>query len=157
MPSDTTPALMQSAYDRLLAFVDDTGRTLSTYVGTDPTARIYMDEAPTENAYPYIILRHTRGRPDPEVGNLREFFDIEAHCVHRQRDKEIDCETIADLVEEALLTWQESGPTLGLTCGQSSTRETMPTLTDPSNRDLIEVVVTVTCFSWSIRLSNALT
>ena len=115
MSSNTTIALLQTAYDRLLAYVDAAGDTLSNHIGSGPAARLYIRLTPDSVAYPYVVIRATEAAPDLEVGNLREMIMIEARCVHRSEDGTV--EQMADLVEEALLTWVESSSANGLTFG----------------------------------------
>lgn len=151
MSSDTTKALLQTAYDRLIAYTDNAGRKLTDYIkATSP--RLYNRVAPDASPYPYIVIRLSEGVPDVEVSNLRSAFTIEARCIHSKDDGTI--EQIADLVEEALLTWVESSATLGLTFGQSSRRESQEPLPESPNRDLAEVTVYVTCISWATRLTS---
>lgn len=151
MSSDTTKALLQTAYDRLIAYSDGAGRTLADYIGNNPK-RLYVRVAPDAISCPYVVLRASDATPDVEFSNLRAHITFEARCIHRAEDGNV--EQIADLVEEALLTWQESSPTLGLTRGQSSRRESVEPEKDSSNRDLAEVIVYVTCVSWATRLTG---
>lgn len=154
MSSDTSKALLQTAYDRLIAYSDTAGRMLTDYIGT-ATPRLYNRIAPDAATFAYCVLRCSEGTPDIEVGNLRSVFTIEARCVHRSDDGTV--EQMADLIEEALLTWVESSSDLGMTFGHSSRRESQEPITDPSNRDLAEVTVYVTCISWAKRLTGIAT
>ena len=150
MSSDTTKALLQSANDRLLAYVDNAGRKLTDYIGLD-SPRLFIRIAPDACTYPYVVIRIMQSDTDTDYSNLRAIVQIEALCVHRADDGNV--ELVADLVEDALLTWRESSDTLGITFGQSSTRESREPINDPINRDLAEVALTVTCGSWEKRLT----
>lgn len=153
MSSDTTTTFLQTAYDRLMAYVDPAGRSLATYLGAGSAARLYVRLTPDAIQYPYVALRCS-AETDPELANLRSHITIEAHCVGRADDG--TTEQIADLVEGALLTWLEASAALGVTFGQTSRRETAEPLSDAANRDLTEATVWVTCVSWSKRLTSAL-
>ena len=151
MSSDTTKALLQTVYDRLIAYTDNAARKLTDSIGI-LTPRLYVRIAPDAVKYPYIVLRCSEAETDIEMANLRNYFTIEARCVHRTDDGTV--ELMADLVEEALLTWVESSSANGLTRGLSSRRESQEPLADASNRDLAEVTVYVTCVSWATRLTG---
>jgi hypothetical protein len=151
MSSDTTKAQLQTVYDRLIAYADSAGRKLTDYLSVS-SPRLYVRLSSDAVQYPYVVFRVSDAEPDVEFANLRTHFTIEARCVHRTEDGTV--EQIADLVEEALLTWQESSALLGFTRGQSSRRESQEPLTDAPNRDLAEVTVYVTCFSWATRLTG---
>ena len=158
MASDNTGNINRAIHDRLMSFVDSNGKQLSTYVtNADGSDRVYVSLAPDEIAYPYLVVHGENAQGDPEYGNLRQFFDVVARCVHRARASEPDCETIADIVETALLTWRESTATLGVTQGQFLIRrDTVPPSTAPGDRDLTEIYVVVRCFSWAKFLTGAL-
>jgi hypothetical protein len=159
MGSVDSATLMRTLYAQLIAYTDDSGRTLNTLLapigGGNP--RIYTTLAPDGADYPYIVMRKGSSESDQEVGNLRERYDVEVRCMHRARDNEDDLEIIADLVEGAFVTWRESSPSLGVSFCQTITRETVAPEQDPPNRDLAEIILVATCISWSIMLSNALT
>lgn len=159
MSSDTTGDRLNTIRDRLLAFVDDSGRQLSTYVGVGASARIFSSLAHDQTAYPYLVVRSSSGETDPEFANLRETFDVEITVYHRPRGtNQKEAELLADLAEAALLTWQESSASLGLTYGQyRKHRETLTPEPDADVRDLVEIELVVTCGSWPRKLTNALT
>jgi hypothetical protein len=158
MSSDTTSNIVKTAIARLLAYVDDAGHSIGDYVGTGASARIFANLAPDNVAYPYIVLRKFNSETSPEYGNLRQEYDLDVRCYGRPRGaKEQETELIADLVEGALLTWQESSTTLGLTYSHKSSRDTSEPDADPPDRDIVTVAVVVRCASWPKYVTNALT
>lgn len=155
--SDSTTAHVDAAVEQLKAYVSPTtGETMARLV----VGRVYAKQAPAGVQFPYVVVRKVNQSGDPEFSNLREAFDIEATCVHQSRDKLDDCEAIADLAEQALLTWRESSPALGLTYGQTADRDAddVGDIDDEpllQGRDLVQIRVLVRCVSWPIRLTAA--
>jgi hypothetical protein len=154
--SDSTEAHVDAAVAHVKAYVSPTtGKTVLLLAA----GRVYGGQAPPAAAYPHVVLRKTNAGADPEYNNLREVFDLEATCIHQSRQKLSDCEAIADLIEQALLSWRESSPEIGLTFGQTSVRDTDPPDDEllPKDRDLVTVRVVVRCASWPRRLTAAMT
>lgn len=158
MSSDITGNLIKTAIARILAYTQDGGTTVTTYVGSGSSARVYVSKAPDDAQYPYVVLRKMESESDPDYPNLREEYVIEAMCYGRPRSKEQETEQIADLVEEALLTWHESSAANGLTYGvELDKRDTEPAFPEAVDSDIVAIRVRVRCCTWSKRLSNALT
>lgn len=153
MSSDATSNQLKTVIARLLAYQNDAGQQLSTYIA----ARVYVSQAPDDTSGTYLVVRKINTELDPEVGNLREEFDIEITGYGRPRSKEQEVELVVDLAEEALITWKESSPALGLSYGRYANRDTEEPDPDPEDRDLVKVRTLVRCASWAKRLSNALT
>lgn len=153
MGSDSTVNLVKTAIARILAYTNDGGASVGTYIGT----RCYANRAPDNTSGTYIVVRLTNSEDDPELGGLRVEFDAEITVFGRGADKAQEVETVLDLAEEALLTWHESSAANGLTYGMRIQRETEPLDTDPEDRSLVATRSAVRCCSWQKRLSNALT
>lgn len=151
MASDTTPSLVKTIVARILAYANDAGADVGDYLGT----RVYVRRAPSPKTYPYQVVRLERRRPDPELGNVAERFDIVLETFGRPQSTEQTCELAHDLAEEALLTWRESSAALGLSFGVGSDRESVEPTDDPEENDLVHIRSRVECLSFTKRLSNA--
>lgn len=156
MSTSSKNALMATIVARIKAYVNPVafpfGVTVGTYVGD----RIYRSQAPDDADVPYIVLRAINAQTDPAFNNTRVNFDLEVMVFGRPRSAEQTVETIADLVEQALLTWRESGATLGLSFARTSLRDTLPPLPDPANRELVQVRLLIECATWPRYLTTAL-
>lgn len=121
--------------------------------------QVYISQAPDNATGLYVVLRKINTRSSPEYSNLRQSFDIEAMCFGRPRSAEATVETIVDVVEQSLLTWQDGGSsTLGLSFAKDTqARDTLPMLPDPYDRELVQVRLLMNCVSWARYYSDALT
>lgn len=151
MSSVTTEDQYKTIVSRLRAFVSDAGASINTLCSD----RVYVRRAPDDCVLPYGVILKSPGETDPDDANLREDFDVETIWFGTTQKQ---AELLADLAEGALLTWQESSATLGLSYGRYVvTRETPPADADPINRNRYATRVVIKCGSWPRRLSDALT
>lgn len=153
MPSDSTSNLVTTIVDRLKTYTDVNGYSVNALTG----GRIFVNQAPDNSAAPYVVVRKGNTETDPDYGNLRQGFDLEANCYGRPRGGEQDVELIADLVEGALLSWREASAANGLSFCEFTDRETMPPPLDPVDREFVQVVVLARIASWAKYNINALT
>lgn len=151
MATDTTPNQIKTIVARILAYQNDAGQDVGDYVSD----RVFVGAAPDSTTGTYIVLRKLR--VETRDFNLCEDYDIEITAYSRPLSKAQEVELVADLAEEALLTWHESSDALGLSYGMHVVRETEPIETDPEDRNLVAARTAVRCTSWTKRMSNALT
>lgn len=128
-----------------------------TSVGALTGNRVYVSQAPDATTYPYVVVRKINSHTDPQYANVKEVFEIEAMCFGRPRSTEQTVELIAELVKQSLLTWVESGATLGLSFARSAQDDTLPPVPDPGDREVVQVRVIVECVSWPRYLTLPLT
>lgn len=147
--SDSTNGDIDAIVARIKAY---TSPTASTTVARLAAGRVYGWQAPDNAAFPHVVVRKINARTDPQYAHLRENYDIEAMCFH-QRPKERDCESIADVVEQSLLSWRESSTTLGLTFARTAQRDRLPYLNDAANKDIVTVRVIVGVAAFPKRLT----
>lgn len=120
-------------------------------------ARVYISQAPDAAVFPYIVFRKINGTSAPEYQNARENFEIEFMIFGRPRSMEQAVEALGDTVLAAMLTWTESGATLGLTFAQSYQRDSLPPPPDPGDRELVQVRIAFQCATWPRYLTVPLT
>lgn len=152
-----TSDMLKSVVARLLAFTDDSGNTLNTRLGANG---VWIGRAP-DNVFTstarWIVVRKINTQSSIDFGNTAQTFDIEVMCYGRGAGAEQAVELDADLAEAALLTWFESGASLGITWGRQSERDTLEPPPEPYDRELVTVRIAVNCLSFPKYLTNALT
>jgi hypothetical protein len=141
MSTDSTVALNKTVVARLIA----AGIT-----------HMYVTQAPDLAVFPYGVLRRINVVSAPEYNNTRENFDFEITIYGRPRSTEQAVEALADIAEQSLLGWRESGPTLGLSFGRSVRRDTLPPPPDPGDRELVQVRLLISCATWPRYLTTVL-
>lgn len=151
--SDSTSDFEKALVARVLAYTNGAGDSVNTFCA----GRVYVGVAPDNAAAPRVVLRIRRAESDAEVANLRERILVEINTHHRPRAKAQEAEYIADLAEEAILSWRYRSVTGDLAYGQGRTRETMQADTNPAGRDRVHVQKVVVVSSWPARFGAALT
>jgi hypothetical protein len=152
MSTASRSALVKTIVDRLKAYADGSGNSINTLT----TGRVYVNQAPDATAFPCVVLRMLSWQTQAQFNNTQATFDLEVMVMHRPRSKEQEAELIGDLVEEALLTWRESGASLGLSHANTSRRETIPPLPLPADRELVQHRLVISCTTWPRFLTTAL-
>lgn len=153
MSSTSQSAVIETIVARLLAYSFG-GTTINTLAG----GRVYIDWPPDDAAFPNVLVRITNWQSDPQYGNARSTFDVEIMVYGRGRSatNARTVKQIADLAEQALLTWRESSSTLGLSFGRTSERETAPPPPDPFDREVMAERILVNGVSWARYLTDAI-
>lgn len=130
-----------------------------TTIGTLTSNRVIIDWAPDNTQFPCVVMRIIDWQSDASLSNMAVTFDVEVMVYGRGRTPSTvsTVKQIADLAEQALLTWKESSATLGLTFGQFSQRDTVPPPPEPADREVFAERVLVTCQSFPRYITDALT
>jgi hypothetical protein len=142
MSTATTVDLMKTIVARLIA----AGIT-----------RVYVSQAPDLAVFPYAVVRKINAQSAPEYQNARENFELEMMFFGRPRATEQAVEALADTAVASMLTWVESGATLGLSFTDRYSRDSLPPPGDPGDRELVQVRVLFECSSWPRYLTVPLT
>lgn len=156
MSSDSSTAQLNAAIARVKTY---TSPTLATTVGRLTSNRVYPWQAPAAAPFPHVVIRKQNGVTNRELGNAQEMFDLEATCVAHPRENEVRAEELADIVQQALLTWRESSSTIGLTLAlnlKSRDREESD-IDTATNQEVVVVRLVVECVSWPRLLTAAVT
>lgn len=142
MSTTSQSAIIETIVARLLAYSFG-GTTIATLAGS----RVYIDWPPDSASFPCVVARIANWQSDPQLGNVMADFDLECMVYGRGRTapNARTVKQIADLIEQAMLTWLESSPTLGLSYGNTVNRETLPIPPDPFDRDVMAERVAVSC------------
>lgn len=142
MTTTSQSAVAETIHARLLAYTFG-GASIATLAGS----RLYIDWPPDNAAFPCAVIRIANWQSDRQLGNVMANFDLECMVYGRGRTaaNARTVKQIADLIEQAMLTWLESSPTLGLSFGNDVSRETLPVPPDPFDRDVMAERVTVSC------------
>ena len=150
---NSTVEQMDAVVARLKSYVSPTlGRSVSQL-----TAGHVYNEHGGKNVvsavakFPHVTVRKVNAQSDPQVMS-RENFDVEILVHHRGRPNGHRAEEIADVAEQAMLSWLDSSPSVGLTVGQSVRRDTLPMVDSVSHlREVVTVRLVVGCYAWSKR------
>lgn len=158
MSSESTIAHVDAAVLRVRSFQSPTtGKTAALLCKNavfNSHGGKYRD--PETAPHPFVVLAKINIRSNPTV-DVQEDFDIEALCHAKGRGRAQEAETLADLVQQALLTWRESGTAEGLTTGRGYTRVTLPAVEGSDRmRDVTTVRVTVACSSFPTMVTAVL-
>lgn len=154
MATKSTDAQVKTFANQLRSFSNDAGEKLNAL-----KVKVHEHFAPADADMPYVLVAKGDSSTDPDVGDLKEDFDLEATVVGRSRADEPKVNQAADLVEQALIAFRESSSDHGLTSVQSIRRGRLDfsEAIGPKGEELIEVPVTAECYSWARRLTDALT
>ena len=150
---NSTVEQMDAVVARLLSYESPTS---GTTVARLTAARVYNEHGgkyvvPATAKFPHVTVRKVNAGSDLQVVS-RENFDVEILVHDRTRPRAHHCEAIADVVEQAMLSWLESSQSAGLTVGQSVRRDTLPMVTAESRlSDVVTVRLLVGCYAWSKR------
>lgn len=142
MSTTSQSAVAETIHAHLLAYSFG-GNAIATLTGS----RVFIDWPPDNAAFPCAVIRIANWQPDPQYGHAFVNFNLECMVYGRGRSaaNARTVKQIADLIEQAMLTWLESSPTLGLSFGKTPTRETLPVPPDPFDRDVMAERVSVSC------------
>lgn len=149
MSTTSQSAIIETIAARLLAYSFG-GTAIATLAGS----RVYIDWPPDSAAFPCVVARIASW----QSGNVMADFELECMVYGRGRTaaNARAVKQIADLIEQAMLTWLESSPTLGLSYGKTVDRETLPVPPDPFDRDVMAERVAVSCSTVPRYVTDAL-
>lgn len=155
--SDSTVGHVDAMVARVRSYTSPvTGKTVARLcAGRVYNAHGGKYQDPESAAFPHVVLRKVNAQGDDHG---LERFEVEALVHHQGRNKGADCEEIADLVEQAMLTWKESSAAAGLSVGRVAARDTLPINTGPGvlpNVITVRILITATGFPRRLTLAVA--
>lgn len=153
MATDTTSGKIKTFCNRLRSYANDAGTTLN-----DDKVNVYDFFAPVDAPLPHVVVRLGPSATDPDVGDLREVFEVDAEIIGRARMDEPRVNAIADLITQALVSFRDPATAdLGLLAVQSVGRGILDFIDSPTDDERIGLTVTAECFAWPALLTDALT
>lgn len=156
MSSEATVAHVDAAVLRVRNYTSpNTGKRAATLCAN----RVYNAHGgkyrdPETALFPQAVLAKINVNSDPQTLE-RENFDIEVLCHAQSRGKAHEAEALADLIQQALLTWRESSTADGLTFGRGYTRSKLPDVTEGALKDITTVRVVVGCSAFPKMITEA--
>lgn len=152
----TSSDLMHSQIrDQVLTFAPKGGgATLNTTLGGTGTndGRLYKSQAPDTVLYPFAVMRLINRLSGGEYNGDREAFDVEIMLFGRPRSQGKTIEDAADVFDQALLRYRDSGS--GLVFSRSRQRDTMPAPVDPADREVVQIRLAYQCKAWPLYLTK---
>jgi hypothetical protein len=152
MSTSSTSAQLKTIAQRIQAYTGPSGSTVNTLCG----GRIYLRQPAADAPFPHLVVRKVSASSDREFQNLRELFELEVTAYARSRSGDDAVDDIADLVQQALLSWVESSPTLGATFTKSVRRDRLSFVASPADPEVVAVRLLFECASWPIYATAAL-
>lgn len=153
MATDTTSGKVKTFCNRLRTYANDDGAKLN-----DDKVNVYDWFAPLDAPLPHVVVRLGPSTTDPDVGDVREIFELDAEIVGRARMDEPRVNTIADLVTQALVSFRDPATAdLGLLAVMTVRRGLLEFVDSPTEDERIGLTVTAECFAWPALLADALT
>ena len=151
-----TADIAKTFVQRLGAYVSPTGATLANALNQGTTPPVFIGQAPDGQTSPYLLLRLLNQRADGNYRNGRLTFDVEVIVFVRPRSKQQDAEKAADVVLQSMSNWlaaPNTAGTPGLIFGQHFQRDTLPTATEPADRDVVMIRILASCVAWPTYLT----
>lgn len=141
----TTAAIYALLRETALAFEDLTGDSLTSlgvpmYIGTGPAAPDW--------ARPYVIMRLFNRTTSGNTHGQREEMQLELQVFGRPRGVQAQpVEQVGDILDGWLLQYRSA--VAGLMFSKSRTRDTLPTFSDPADREVYQIRLVAAVTVWS--------
>jgi hypothetical protein len=149
--TSTTQGFLALCRGRALDYVPPTTTTLRTLLGGGASARLYTEQAPDIVTYPYAVLSWKSVSQTEGYQGWRMYGELEFQVWDRPRGNEWRAQGIADVIQQAFLGWSDSAS--GLSFGRHSRRQRVPLAAEPSDRELVRILVFVPVAAWPVLLS----
>lgn len=131
MSTFSTESIYRAIRARALGFAALGGSSAATLLGS----RWYQVQPPDNVAYPYAVMTVLDRTKSGEYNGEREDWLVEFQFAARPRSELAAIERVADVVDEALLSWAD--PTSGLIFSRGErSRSTLPPFELPADREV---------------------
>jgi hypothetical protein len=123
----------------------------STVSGAGSDGKLFWDEAPDDTTYPYGVLQLKNRRNTSDVPE-RTLVELEVMLFGRPRAQKATVEQAADLCEQAMLRYVDAMS--GVLGCWGCLRNTLPVMTSPADREVVQVMLTFTLVVWPAYLTQ---
>lgn len=152
MTTASTQGLIALFMARVLDFTPMTGDMLRTRLGGGSSPRLYVEQAPDVVTYPYAVLSWKSAHATEGDAGLQIKGEMEIQVYDRPRGNEWRAQGIADVMQQAMLTWGSA--VSGATWAGHVRRQRVPLAAEPADRELVRIIVFVPVTCWPVMLSQ---
>lgn len=150
MPATTSTAdLYGNLRATVLAFTDGV-TSIASLIGT----KLYNDAPPQAAVFPYVVLRIMNSITSEFGSGDRLDFDIEVMIFARPYSAAQTAHKVADLIEEAFLRYTVGTTADGGIYIHSRTRDSLPPGTGETDREVVQIRLVFSAFTWPLYLIN---
>lgn len=145
--TSSTNAITSTLRDALLNYESDAGGAQigDSITGADDKPRLWVGLAPDNAVFPYIVMRLDT-RNDGESNGIRLTGQLEVQIYARPQSQQPVANDIADLVEQAMLTFLAT--TQGLMFQKARQRSTLPMAGPPVDSETVTIRLVYTLVIW---------